>query len=86
MNSGRKPNSGGTVRPFDRNPLLGKHCLSRAPVPIHMAYMLLPLITLGAVALAVLGVVLLMNRLFIRQSLPATRAELAERIRRLSQG
>ncbi len=45
---------------------------------------MLPLIVLGAVALAVLGVVLLMNRLFIRQSpLPATRAELLERIRRL---
>ena len=45
--------------------------------------MMLPLITLGAVALAVLGVVLLMNHLFIRQSLPVTRGELIERLRRL---
>ena len=44
---------------------------------------MLTLIILGAVTLAVLGVVLLMNRLFPRQSLPATRGELLERIRHL---
>ena len=42
---------------------------------------MLPLIVLGAVALAVLGVVLLMNRLF--PAPPANRAELLERVRRL---
>ena len=44
---------------------------------------MLPLIILGAVTLAVLGVVVFMNHLFPRQSLPATRGELLERIRRL---
>ena len=45
---------------------------------------MLPLMILGAVGIAVLGVVVLLSRLSLRQSPPADRAELLERVRRLS--
>ena len=44
---------------------------------------MLPLIILSSVAIAALGVALLMTRLFPRRLPPANRAELLDRIRRL---